>query len=72
MKSILADVLSLSIVAGCCFVIGMVFTGKVFMESSIQAGHAEYYLDAEHARQWRWLPVGDGVTTATAERETGG
>ena len=24
---------------------------------AIKQGHAEYYLDAEHERQWRWLPA---------------
>lgn len=24
------------------------------------AGHAEYYLDADHQRQWRLLPMGCG------------
>ena len=25
--------------------------------SAIEAGHAEYYLDHNHQRQWRWKPT---------------
>ncbi len=24
--------------------------------AAVDAGHAEFYLDANHERQWRWLP----------------
>lgn len=28
-------------------------------DEAVKAGHAEYYLDADHNRQWRWKEVGD-------------
>lgn len=27
---------------------------------AVESGHAEFYLDAEHERQWRWLPPCNG------------
>ncbi len=32
--------------------------GNVFSrEEAVRVGHAEYYLDAKHERQWRWKEI---------------
>lgn len=37
--------------------------GSIFLtidfciRQAVRAGHAEYYLDKDNQRQWRWLPV---------------
>jgi hypothetical protein len=45
----------------CCAVVGIVFSAITFFATrgswereAVNLGHAEYYLDAEHQRQWRW------------------
>lgn len=35
---------------------------------AIKAGHAEYYLDAHHVRQWRWLTNCHHAETITTNR----
>lgn len=35
--------------------------------ASVKAGHAEFYLDAEHNRQWRWLDVKPNSRDAAQE-----
>jgi len=32
-------------------------------DNAVKTGHAEYYLDKDHNKQWRWLPVGDKEET---------
>ena len=50
------------------FVLGIVFTlfmiitlvpspREFLQKEAVKAGHAEYYLDEDYQRQWRWLPV---------------
>ena len=28
-----------------------------FEAEAVEAGHAEYYLDENYDKQWRWLPI---------------
>ena len=32
---------------------------RFHVDDAVEAGHAEYYLDENNERQWRWLPKGD-------------
>ncbi len=36
----------------------MIFGGTYyrFQKEAVEAGKAEYYIDAEYQRQWRWKP----------------
>ncbi len=36
---------------------GAVWGWSYHKEHAVKAGHAEYYLDANNDRQWRWLPA---------------
>ena len=31
-----------------------------WQNEAVKVGHAEFYLDKEHQRQWRWLPTEPG------------
>lgn len=31
-------------------------------DEAVAIGHAEYYLDEKHERQWRWLPAAEERT----------
>jgi hypothetical protein len=33
-----------------------VLTGIAWQDAAVQAGKAEYYMDFEHHRIWRWKP----------------
>ena len=58
------ELLSLLAAALLFIVIGFAFGGLVnsllnqgyLQKESVKAGHAEYYLDKDNNRQWRWLP----------------
>ena len=32
-------------------------TSNKWKEESVKSGHAEYYLDKDNNKQWRWLPI---------------
>ncbi len=45
----------------CCSIVSIVFstmtflaTWRIWERDAVAQGHAEYYLDADHKRQWRW------------------
>ena len=37
------------------FIVGVDLRTKRLRNEAVDAGVAEYYLDANHTRQWRWL-----------------
>ena len=43
-----------------CVCIGGIIEGECattrWQNAAVRNGHAEYYLDITHERQWRWLP----------------
>lgn len=45
-------VLGLAVLIGFMLGAGLMIGGRE--RSAVSAGHAEYYLNAEHERQWRW------------------
>lgn len=54
----------------CSFISGFVLhislTARMDEEwrnESVDSGHAEFYLDENHERQWRWLPTGKMYST---------
>lgn len=61
-ESFIITITSVAIVAWTVFIWYMGFaTGQVQVEGrcendAVKQGHAEYYLDENHQRQWRWLP----------------
>lgn len=44
--------LTLGLIMG--FLIGGCSAQAYWENHTVEAGHAEYYLDNEHTRQWRW------------------
>lgn len=42
------------------FIIGVVLLSERLRDEAVSAGVAEYYLDADHNRQWRWLNDREG------------
>lgn len=36
--------------------IGIIAMGARYHQMAVNLGHAEYYLDDDYDRQWRWLP----------------
>ena len=51
------------IVLVCTFAIGLCGFGigqESFKDEAVEVGHAEYYIDEDHNKQFRWLEVYDG------------
>lgn len=38
-------------------ILGAGIAGDVWRKEAVDAGKAEFYLDTEHRRQWRWAPT---------------
>jgi len=36
------------------FVLTYVFMDNKRRDDAVESGHAEYYLDSKHCKQWRW------------------
>ncbi len=55
-----AVVITTIVVVFCAFC-GGVGTGIEWGRSqAVDAGHAEYFLDSEHQKMWRWKPIPEG------------
>ena len=47
----------MAVTAFVCFVLGGAAGSYGMQDKAVEKGHAEYYLDDENNKQWRWLPV---------------
>lgn len=57
--------LALLLIVMSCWAPLMFFAGFDFGEwcvqcQAVEAGHAEFYIDADFQRHWRWLPAQQG------------
>ena len=53
-KSETGFALFIAIIIG--FFAGVIFDAHYFRDAAVRKGHAEYYLDKDFKRQWRWKP----------------
>lgn len=47
----------LALVAVIAGTVSGVIVDGFWKTDAVECGHAEYFLDNDHSRQWRWLPV---------------
>lgn len=57
------------------FMVGNVFTllinNATWRDETVESGHAEYYLDAKHVRQWRWKSIAPPTISFPNDSGTG-
>jgi len=49
--------LLVAVTAFVCFILGGVAGDCGMQDAAVKKGHAEYCLDDDHNKQWRWLPI---------------
>jgi hypothetical protein len=54
-----AGIIAVCVVFGVVYAIGYAGGKAEMQDEAVKIGYAEYYLDAEHNKQWRWKPKGE-------------
>jgi hypothetical protein len=54
LKELLGDLVALLVVGGVCFLMGGVFCLRVMRTDAVNNGHAEYFINADSEKDFRW------------------